>query len=112
MRARRSASRSAPSSAASRPGCGLAETLNNLSDVLRKRRAMRAKARAMASEARASTAILGSLPIVVTGILEITSPDYITPLFSDVRGLMLVGVAIGMLLSGIGIMVKMARFEI
>ena len=73
---------------------------------------MRAKARAMASEARASTAILGSLPVVVTGILMFTSPTYIMPLFADVRGLMLVGVAVGMLLAGIGVMVKMARFEI
>ena len=43
-------------------GGNLAETLNNLSNVLRGRRAMRAKARAMASEARASTMILGSCP--------------------------------------------------
>lgn len=93
-------------------GGNLAETLNNLSDVLRRRRAMRAKARAMASEARASTMILGSLPIVVTVILSITSPTYIAPLFTDVRGLMMVGVAVGMLITGIAIMVKMARFEI
>ncbi len=93
-------------------GGNLAETLNNLSDVLRRRRAMRAKARAMASEARASTMILGSLPILVTVILSITSPVYIAPLFSDIRGLMLVGVAVGMLLTGVAVMVKMARFEI
>ncbi len=83
-------------------GGNLAETLNNLADVLRGRRAMRAKARAMASEARASTIILGSLPILVTVILSITSPTYISPLFTDVRGLMLVGSAIRMLLTGIG----------
>jgi tight adherence protein B len=93
-------------------GGNLAETLNNLSVVLRGRRAMRAKARAMASEARASTAILGSLPIVVMIIMSFSSPTYITPLFTDVRGLMLLGVAGGMLLGGIGIMVRMARFEI
>ncbi len=93
-------------------GGNLAETLNNLSLVLRGRRAMRAKARAMASEARASTAILGSLPILVTIMLMFTSPTYISPLFTDVRGLILLGIAVGMLLSGVGIMVKMARFEI
>jgi len=93
-------------------GGNLAETLNNLSEVLRRRRAMRAKARAMASEARASTAILGSLPILVTAILMFTSPTYVAPLFNDVRGLMLVGVAVGMLLFGIGVMVRMAKFEI
>jgi tight adherence protein B len=93
-------------------GGNLAETLNNLSDVLRRRRAMRAKARAMASEARASTMILGSLPVVVTGILFITSPTYIMPMFTDVRGLVMCGVAFGMLVVGVVIMVKMARFEI
>ncbi|HEX3952008.1 MAG TPA: type II secretion system F family protein [Stellaceae bacterium] len=93
-------------------GGNLAETLNNLSEVLRRRRAMRAKARAMASEAKASTIILGSLPVLVTVILCITSPTYIFPLFADVRGLMLVGVALGMLAMGVTIMVKMAQFEI
>ena len=73
---------------------------------------MRAKARAMASEARASTAILGSLPVLVTIMLMFTSPTYIAHMFSDVRGLILFGIAVGMLLTGVGIMVKMARFEI
>jgi tight adherence protein B len=93
-------------------GGNLAETLSNLADVLRRRRTMRAKARAMASEARASTIILGSLPFVVTGIMFLTSPNYIMILFTDVRGLVLLGIAIGMLATGITIMVKMARFEI
>jgi tight adherence protein B len=93
-------------------GGNLAETLANLSDLLRRRRMMQQKVRAMSSEARASTMILGSLPFVVTGILMMTSPTYIKVLFTDPRGLMLVGVAIGMLVTGIGIMVKMAKFEI
>jgi len=93
-------------------GGNLAETLNNLGELLRRRRSMRQKARAMASEARASTMILGSLPIVVTIILFMTSPSYIMTLFTDVRGLILVAIAIGMLVTGIGIMVRMAKFEI
>jgi len=56
--------------------------------------------------------ILGSLPILVTVILILTSPTYIMPLFTDVRGLIMIAVAIGMLITGIAIMVKMARFEI
>ena len=73
---------------------------------------MRAKARAMASEARASTMILGSLPFIVTVILMTTSPGYIMPLFGDIRGLALIGLALFMLATGIGIMVRMAKFEI
>ncbi|HZT89748.1 MAG TPA: type II secretion system F family protein [Stellaceae bacterium] len=93
-------------------GGNLAETLNNLADVLRRRRAMRQKARAMSSEARASTLILGSLPVVVTSILFLTSPKYITQLFTDVRGLVLCGIAVGMLLTGVAVMTKMSRFDI
>jgi len=93
-------------------GGNLAETLSNLSDVLRRRRTMRAQARAMASEARASTMILGSLPFIVTVILMTTSPGYIMPLFGDIRGLALIGLALFMLATGIGIMVRMAKFEI
>jgi tight adherence protein B len=93
-------------------GGNLAETLANLSDLLRRRRMMAQKVRAMSSEARASTMILGSLPFVVTALLFMTSPTYIKTLFTDPRGIMLIGLAIGMLTLGIGIMVKMAKFEI
>jgi len=93
-------------------GGNLAETLANLSDLLRRRKMMQQKVRAMSSEARASTMILGSLPFVVTAILFLTSPTYIKTLFSDPRGMMLAGLAVGMLVTGIGIMIKMAKFEI
>jgi Flp pilus assembly protein TadB len=45
-------------------------------------------------------------------MLCFTSPTYIAPMFTEQRGWMLFGIAIGMLLTGVGIMVKMARFEI
>ncbi|HLY47111.1 MAG TPA: type II secretion system F family protein [Stellaceae bacterium] len=93
-------------------GGNLAETLNNLSEVLRRRRAMRAKVRAMASEARASTAILGGLPVVVALVLLVMSPTYISPLFTDVRGLAICGGAVLMLITGITIMIRMGKFEI
>jgi tight adherence protein B len=93
-------------------GGNLAETLANLSDVLRKRRQMRAKIRAMASETRATTLILGGLPVVVMIILALTSPEYLKPLYTDVRGIFLDAVAAIMLGSGIFIMNRMAKFEI
>ncbi|HTZ35034.1 MAG TPA: type II secretion system F family protein [Stellaceae bacterium] len=93
-------------------GGNLGETLANLSELLRRRKAMKQKTRAMSSEARASTMILGSLPVVVTLVLMLTSPHYIMTLFVDPRGMMLLALALGMLATGIGIMVKMAKFEI
>jgi tight adherence protein B len=93
-------------------GGNLGETLANLGDILRRRRQMQAKARAMASETRATTMILGGLPVVVCGVLMMTSPAYLTPLLNDVRGLILDGIAVGMLTAGVLIMNKMAHFEI
>jgi tight adherence protein B len=56
--------------------------------------------------------ILGGLPIAVILLLWATSPGYLTPLFHDVRGYILDGLAVAMLVTGIAIMTKMANFEI
>lgn len=93
-------------------GGNLGETLANLGDVLRRRRQMRAKVRAMSSETRATTMILAGMPVLVTVMLVLTSPHYLAPLYTDVRGFLLDGLAFAMLATGVGIMTKMARFEI
>jgi tight adherence protein B len=80
--------------------------------VLRRRRQMRAKVRAMSSETRATTMILAGMPVLVIVMLALTSPHYLTPLYSDIRGFVLDGLALVMLATGVGIMTKMARFEI
>jgi len=93
-------------------GGNLAETLANLADVLRRRRQMRAKVRAMSSETRTTTMILAGMPVLVIVMLALTSPHYLAPLYHDIRGFLLDGLAFAMLGTGVGIMTKMARFEI
>ena len=93
-------------------GGNLAETLENLSTVLRRRKQMRLKIRALSSEAKASAYIIGSLPFVMFGIIMLMNPDYAMKLFTDPRGLLMVGAAFVCYGLGIGIMAKMIRFEI
>ncbi len=93
-------------------GGNLAETLANLSDILRRRRQMKLKIKAMSSEARASAVILGSLPFVMFGILSAINWSYESTLFTDPRGLIMVGVALGSLSLGGLVMSKMVSFEI
>ena len=69
-----------------RSGGNLSEALGNLSRVLRDRKKMKAKIQAMSMEAKASAAIIGSLPIVVMGLLYATSPKYIELLFTENLG--------------------------
>ena len=64
-------------------GGNLSEALGNLSRVLRERKKMKGKIKAMSMEAKASAAIIGALPVVVMILVYITSPDYITLLFTE-----------------------------
>jgi len=96
----------------SETGGNLAETLENLSDILRQRQQMKLKIKAMASEARASAYILGCLPFLMVGILEIMSPGYTAPLFNHDTGAMMTGMALISIAIGVFIMFKMVRFEI
>jgi tight adherence protein B len=93
-------------------GGNLAETLNNLSDILRKRKQMRLKIKALSSEAKASAMILGALPLIMFGVLYGMNPEYETALLTDPRGHMMLAGGIGSLLVGTVVMAKMVRFEI
>ncbi len=92
-------------------GGNLSEALGNLSKVLRDRKRMKAKITAMSMEAKSSAAIIGSLPIVVAGLVYLTSPSYIMLLFRTTAGnVIVVG---GLIYMAIGIMVmkKMIDFD-
>lgn len=93
-------------------GGNLAETLANLAEILRRRRQMKLKVKAMSSEARASAYILGSLPFIMFGLIFYVNTGYAMELFTDPRGMMMVGVGLFMMTLGIGIMIKMVNFEI
>src|SRR5258708_15432061 len=69
-------------------GGNLAETLANLSALLRARQQLRLKIRAFTSEARATMMIMAGLPFLVGGVLFLISPKYIGPLFTTQAGQM------------------------
>ena len=92
-------------------GGNLSEALNNLAGVLRDRKRLQGKIKAMSSEAKASAAIIGSLPPAVMLVMYFTSPAYVTLLFTERMGnVMLAGCAIWMGM-GIGVMKKMISFK-
>lgn len=93
-------------------GGNLAETLENLADILRRRRQTKLKIRALSSEARASAIIIGALPFIMFGLIYLVNPDYLMPLFTDLIGQIMLGVGLTWLMLGFVIMAKMVRFEI
>jgi tight adherence protein B len=93
-------------------GGNLAETLENLETILRKRQQMRLKIKAMSSEATASALIIGSLPFVMATLMSFVSPAYLSTLFTDPLGRLMLAGGGGSLLVGVVIMRQMVRFEI
>lgn len=85
-------------------GGALAEMLDNLGDVIRKRVAARGRAHALASEARTSSYVLAALPVVTGGGLAVLNFSYIQLLFTDPVGNMVLAAAVGMLGTGMGVM--------
>jgi tight adherence protein B len=84
-----------------RTGGGLAETLGNLSFVIRRRKELRVKARALSAEAKTTAIVLGVLPFV--GGIGMFSMNHalMMPLIFDPRGRFMLGLGIGSMLLGI-----------
>ena len=94
-----------------RAGGNLAEALGNLSRVLRDRKRMKAKIQAMSQEAKASAGIIAALPVAVMMLVYFTSPNYISLLWTEPMGrLMLAGSAVWMFM-GVMVMKKMINFD-
>jgi tight adherence protein B len=93
-------------------GGNLAEILEKLSDMVRRREQMRLKVKAMSSEARASAMIIGALPFIMCGVISFVNPSYMNVLFTDPRGWVMIGIGLTSLLVGLAVMAKMIRFEI
>jgi len=92
-------------------GGNLSEALGNLSKVLRDRKKMAEKIQAMSMEAKASAGIIGSLPPIVMLLVYLSTPDYISLLWTHPTGqLMLVGCVVWMSI-GIFVMKKMINFD-
>jgi tight adherence protein B len=92
-------------------GGNLSEALGNLSKVLRDRKKMAEKIQAMSMEAKASAGIIGSLPPIVMLLVYLSTPDYISLLWTDPTGqLMLVGCVVWMSI-GIFVMKRMINFD-
>ena len=87
-----------------RTGGGIAETLSNLSTIIRQRKALRLKARALTAEATASATVVATLPFVAGVGLFLINRQLMSVLFVDPRGRQMLGIACIGLLLGIATM--------
>src|SRR5271155_5174116 len=92
-------------------GGNLSEAIGNLSRTLRERKKMKGKIGAMSMEAKASAIIIGAVPFVVTGLLYLSSPKYISLLWETQHGRIIAAIAIFWMSIGVVMMKKMISFD-
>jgi tight adherence protein B len=92
-------------------GGNLSEALGNLSKVLRDRKKMKAKIQAMSMEAKASAAIIGALPPAVMLIVYVMSPEYISLLWTEPLGRLMLAACATWMTIGVLVMRKMINFD-
>ena len=92
-------------------GGNLSEALGNLSRVLRDRKKMKAKIQAMSQEAKTSAAIISALPIAVMTLVYLTSPNYISLLWTEPLGRVMLGASACWMFMGVMVMKKMINFD-
>lgn len=90
-------------------GGGLTETLELLAEVIRKRVALKARGYALSAEARTSSLVLGVMPIATALLIGILNPEYISVLFTDHIGNIILGVAVLSLATGVFTMQTIIR---
>lgn len=92
-------------------GGDLSEILDNIADVIRERVRLQGEIDAATSEGRLSAMILVALPIVMAVVVQVISPGYLTPLFQEpAGGLMLLGAGL-LMVAGVVIIRKLLEID-
>lgn len=81
-------------------GGNLAETLENISKLIRSRFRFHRRVRTLTAEARMSSWILVLAPFVLFGAMSVITPDYVAPLIHDPLGHKLVVAGLSLVVTG------------
>lgn len=92
-------------------GGNLSEALGNLAGVLRARKSMQLKIKALSAEAKASAYVLGALPFIVMTMVYLSTPQYISILWTTTMGQFVLLCAGFWMLCGVLMMRKMINFK-
>jgi tight adherence protein B len=93
-------------------GGNLAQTLENVAYTMRERDRIRGEIKTLTAQQRMTGVIIGALPIFVGVIMFAMNPDYMTPLFTETAGKVLLLIAAGLEVAGVFLIRSMMSFEV
>jgi tight adherence protein B len=95
-----------------RTGGRLADILRTVAEFMRAREEVRRELQALTAEGKLSAFVLGGLPFVVGAFIQISNPDYLTPLFTTTVGLVMTIGALALMGVGFFVMSRMIKIEV
>ncbi len=93
-------------------GGDLAEIIENIGRLIRKRFELYGRVKALAAEGKLSAIVMISLPFFVLIVISVLNPTYAAPLFNDPMGHMMIGFAVFMMLIGVAVIAKMIKVKV
>jgi tight adherence protein B len=93
-------------------GGNLAETLANISSIVRGRFRFQRKVRTLSAEGRMSAWVLVMIPFVLFVGLMVTTPSYLTVMISEPDGIKMIGIAFIMIVIGIFWLRRIIRIDV
>jgi tight adherence protein B len=93
-------------------GGNLAELLDKISGLIRARLALLGKIRVLSAEGRLSAWILSCLPFAAAIMVNLVNPGFMSLLWTDPAGIMMVGIALGVMVIGIFIMSRIIKIRV
>lgn len=93
-------------------GGNLAEILDRLSDVIRKRFELLSHARVLSAQQRYAAIFVGLSPVVFSILFYFISPGYFDPLIESPSAPMLIGGGLAMQIIGFAVIWRMARIKV
>jgi tight adherence protein B len=92
-------------------GGNLTEILANLSRLIRERLKLIAKVRVLSSEGRLSAWILAVMPFFLAGVMNLTNPEFMRPMWTDPMGITIIKYLLSMMLVGVLVMRKIIKIR-
>lgn len=93
-------------------GGNLTEVLGNLSRLIRERLKLMAKVRILSSEGRLSAWILGVMPFALAGVMNMTNPEFMSPLWTDPIGISIIKYMLILMAIGAVILIKIVKIRV
>jgi tight adherence protein B len=93
-------------------GGNLAEVLDIVADTMMQRNRLRREVKALSAEGRISAIVLGALPVFIFLFLFTSNRSYLEPLIERTAGWIMIGIAIGSMLTAFVWLRKIVNIEV